>query len=212
MNPQVDQFIMNAKNWQKEFDTLRNILLACKLEESIKWKHPCYQYEGSNIVLIHGFKDYCAVLFIKGALLKDEKGILVKQTENVQAARQIRFTNLESIVKQKTVIKAYIKEAIELEKTGAKVQFKSKEEFPVPEELKAVFNKNPKFKKAFEALTPGRQKGYLLFFESAKQQATRINRIEKSISKILCGKGINDCTCGLSKRMPSCDGSHKFAK
>ena len=212
MNPEVDQFIIKAKNWQKEFDALRKIVLECKLEETIKWKHPCYTLEGANIVLIHGFKAYCALLFLKGALINDTKSILVQQTEQVQSARQIRFTNLQEIVKQKAVIKAYIKQAIEVEKSGVKVETRKKEEISFPPELLSVFKKNWQLKKAFSALTPGRQRAYILFFEGAKQSATRTARIEKSIPKILCGKGLNDCTCGLSKRMPNCDGSHKFAK
>lgn len=212
MNPQVDQFIIKAKSWQKEFDALRNIVLECKLEETIKWKHPCYTLEGANIVLIHGFKAYCALLFFKGALIKDTKGILVQQTVQVQSARQIRFTKLQEIVKQKAVIKSYIKQAIDIEKSGAKVETKKTEVYPLPEELTAIFKKNVLLKKAFFALTPGRQRAYILFFDGAKQSTTRNARIEKSITKILCGKGLNDCTCGLSKRMPNCDGSHKFAK
>ena len=212
MNPQVDQFIIKAKQWQKEFDALREIVLECKLEETIKWKHPCYMLEGANIVLIHGFKQYCALLFFKGALITDTKRVLIQQTEQVQSARQIRFSNLQEISKQKATIKAYIKQAIELEKSGAKVILKKAEPNKLPEELTSIFKKNSPLKKAFEALTPGRQRAYILFFESAKQTATRTTRIEKSIPKILCGKGLNDCTCGLSKRMPNCDGSHKFAK
>ena len=212
MNPEVDQFIIKAKSWQKEYDALRNIVLDCKLEETIKWKHPCYTLEGANIVLIHGFKAYCALLFLKGALINDTKSILVQQTEQVQSARQIRFTNLQEIVKQKAVIKAYIKQAIEVENSGVKVETRKKEEISFPPELLSVFKKNWQLKKAFSALTPGRQRAYILFFEGAKQSATRTARIEKSIPKILCGKGLNDCTCGLSKRMPNCDGSHKFAK
>jgi uncharacterized protein YdeI (YjbR/CyaY-like superfamily) len=212
MNPQVDQFIIKAKKWQKEFDALRNIVLECKLEETIKWKHPCYTLEGANIVLIHGFKAYCALLFFKGALINDTKAVLVQQTEQVQSARQIRFTNLQEIVKQKAVIKSYIKQAIDIEKSGAKVETKKTEAYPLPEELTAIFKKDVQLKKAFSALTPGRQRAYILFFDGAKQSATRIARIEKSIPKIMCGKGLNDCTCGLSKRMPTCDGSHKFAK
>lgn len=211
MNSEVDVFIAKAKQWQKEFEALRAIVLECKLEEAIKWKHPCYMKEGENIVLIHGFKSYCAILFFKGALLQDSKGILVQQTEQVQAARQIRFTSLEEIIKQKGVIKSYIKQVISLAQSGAKLEFKKTTEFEVPAELKSIFKANGPLKKAFETLTPGRQRAYLLFFNAAKQSATRNSRIEKSIPKILCGKGLNDCTCGLSKRMPNCDGSHKFA-
>ena len=212
MDPLVDQFILNTKQWQKEFDALRDIVMECKLEETIKWKHPCYMQDGANIVLIHGFKTYCALLFFKGALLNDSKGILVQQTEQVQAARQIRFTSLQEIIKQKAMIKSYIKEAIAIEKSGEKVVLKKPAATKIPEELSTFFKKNPSLKKAFEALTPGRQKAYILFFDGAKQASTRVARIEKSMPKIMCGKGLNDCTCGLSKRMPNCDGSHKFAK
>ena len=212
MNPQVDQFIIKANKWKSEFDALRSIVLECKLEETIKWKHPCYTLEGANIALIHGFKAYCALLFFKGALIDDTKKVLVQQTEQVQSARQIRFTNLQEIVKQKAVIKAYIKQAIALEKSGVKVERKKTDDIVISEELSSIFKKNAPIKTAFLALTPGRQRAYLLFFEGAKHSATRIARIEKSMPKILCGKGLNDCTCGLSKRMPNCDGSHKFAK
>ena len=211
MNPLVDQFILKSKQWQKEFDALREIVLECKLEETIKWKHPCYTLHDANVVLIHGFKSYCAILFFKGVLINDTKGLLVQQTEQVQSARQIRFTSLQDIVKQRAVIKSYIKLAIALEKSGAKLEIKKPDSLKISEELATIFKKNVPLKKAFEALTPGRQKGYHLFFDGAKQSATRIARIEKSIPKIMCGKGLADCTCGLSKRMPNCDGSHKFA-
>lgn len=192
MNPKVDWFFNKAKKWQDEYDKLRNIVLACGLTEELKWGVPCYTSEGSNIVLIHGFKEYCAFLFFKGALLKDTKGILVQQTANVQAARQIRFTNVDEISKMEPTLKAYIKEAIKLEKNGIKVPLKKTSEFKMPEEFKHVLDGTPTLKKAFYALTPGRQRGYLLYFATAKQSKTRESRIEKYVSKILKGKGLDD--------------------
>lgn len=209
MNPKVDEFLENVKNWQEELSLLRSLILDCNLTEDFKWKHPCYTFNKSNIVLIHGFKDYCAILFYKGALLNDPENILIQQTENVQSGRQIRFSNTQEIIDLKAAIKAYIFEAIEAEKLGLKIEAKKTEEFNVPEELTQKFNKNPEFKTAFEALTPGRQRGYLLHFSGAKQPKTREVRIEKNIKRIIDGYGLNDCTCGLSKRKPNCDGSHK---
>ena len=209
MNPKVDEFLDNVKNWQEELSLLRSIILDCNLTEDFKWMHPCYTYNKSNIVLIHGFKDYCAILFHKGALLNDADKILIQQTENVQSGRQIRFTNTQEIIDLKATIKAYIFEAIEVEKAGLKVTAKKTEEFNVPEELTEKFNASPEFKTAFEALTPGRQRGYLLHFSGAKQTQTRVARIEKNMKRIIDGYGLNDCTCGLSKRKPNCDGSHK---
>jgi len=171
---------------------MRDIALDCHLTEELKWGCPCYTYEGNNIVLIHTFKDYCAFLFFKGVLLKDPKGILIQQTANVQAARQVRFTSAKEIDKQKTTLKAYIYEAVELEESGVKVEMKKITEFPMPEEFKARLDKDKKLKKAFEELTPGRQRGYLLHFSSAKQSKTRESRIEKSIPQILDGKGLDD--------------------
>jgi len=192
MNPKVDFFFRKAKKWHEEFEKLRMIVLECDLTEELKWGVPCYTLQKRNIVLIHGFKEYCALLFFKGALLKDAKGILIKQTENVQSARQIRFTNAREIVKSKTVLKAYIKEAIELEKAGAKVNFKKAAEFTVPEEFKNRLAETPALKTAFQALTPGRQRGYLLYFAGAKQSKTRLSRIEKYVQQILNGKGLDD--------------------
>jgi uncharacterized protein YdeI (YjbR/CyaY-like superfamily) len=212
MNPKVDDFLENVKNWQEELSLLRSIILECDLFEDFKWKHPCYTFNKSNIVLIHGFKDYCAILFYKGALLNDTENILIQQTENVQSGRQIRFNNIQEIAKLKQTIKAYIFEAIEVEKAGLKIAHKKTEDFNVPKELTQKFNKNPEFKTAFEALTPGRQRGYLLHFSGAKQPKTREVRIEKNIKRIIDGYGLNDCTCGLSKRKPNCDGSHKKIK
>jgi len=192
MNPKVDFYFSNAKKWQEEFKKLRMIILDCKLTEELKWGVPCYTSEKSNIVLIHGFKEYCALLFFKGALLKDANGILTQQTENVQAARQIRFTNVQEIVKLEPILKSYIKEAVEAEKVGLKVNLKKTTEFKMPDELKNKLNKNPALKTAFEALTPGRQRGYMLYFSAPKQSKTRESRIEKCMQQIFNGKGLND--------------------
>ncbi len=192
MNPKVDFYFNKAKEWQEEFEQLRMIVLDCGLTEELKWGVPCYTFEKRNIVLIHGFKEYCALLFVKGALLNDAKGILITQTENVQAARQIRFTNVREIVKMKPVLKAYIHEAIEVEKAGLKVPLKKTKEFDIPDEFQNKLNKNPALKKAFKALTPGRQRGYIHYFSAPKQSKTRESRVEKCIEKILNGKGLND--------------------
>jgi len=192
MNPKVDWFFNKAKKWQEEYDKLRTIVLDCGLTEELKWGCPCYTFEDSNIVLIHGFKEYCALLFMKGALLKDAKGILIQQTENVQVARQIRFTHVDEIERLEPVLKTYIKEAIKLEKAGVKAPLKKTSEFKMPDEFKNVLDGTPSLKKAFYALTPGRQRGYLLYFSSAKQSKTRESRIEKSMPKILKGQGLED--------------------
>jgi len=192
MNPKVDFYFIKAKKWQEEIEALRAIALDCGLDEELKWGCPCYTLSGSNIVLIHVFKDYCAFLFFKGALLKDAKKILIQQTEQVQAARQIRFTGVKEITKLEKTLKAYIHEAIEVEKAGLKVPLKKTKEFPMPEEFKARLDKNKELKAAFKALTPGRQRGYLLYFSSAKQSKTREARVEKYIPHILDGKGLDD--------------------
>jgi len=192
MNPKVNFFFNKASKWQEEYDLLRTIVLDCGLTEELKWGKPCYTFQNNNVVLIHGFKEYCALLFHKGALLKDLKGILIQQTENVQAARQIRFTHVDEIVKLKSVLKTYIKEAIAIEKSGQKVELKKTAEFKMPEEFKQVLATTPTVKKAFYGLTSGRQRGYLLYFSSAKQSKTRESRIEKYIPKILDGKGLED--------------------
>ena len=192
MNPKVDFFFNKASQWQQEYQELRTIILDCGLTEELKWGVPCYTYEGKNIVLIHGFKEYCAILFHKGVLLKDPKGILIQQTEHVQVARQVRFTSVQQIVKLKTTIKSYIKEAIEIEKAGIKVDLKKTSEYTIPEEFQAKLNKMSALKKAFNALTPGRQKGYLFYFSQAKQSKTREARVEKCIPQILEGKGLED--------------------
>ncbi|USK31441.1 YdeI family protein (plasmid) [Bacillus sp. CMF21] len=191
-NRKVDGFLRKAKKWKEEFETLRNIVLDCELAEDIKWMHPCYMFENKNIVLIHGFKEYCALLFHKGALLQDPHGILIQQTENVQAARQIRFTNVQEIVEMETILKAYIYEAIEVEKAGLEVNTKKITEFIIPEELQNKFDEIPALKTAFEALTPGRQRAYILHFSQPKQSKTRESRVEKCMEKILNGKGLND--------------------
>jgi uncharacterized protein YdeI (YjbR/CyaY-like superfamily) len=171
---------------------LRAIILDCNLTEELKWGVPCYTIENSNIVLIHGFKEYCAILFFKGALLNDAKGILIQQTKNVQAARQIRFTNVREIVKMKTILKAYIFEAIEVEKAGLKVNFKKTTEFLIPEEFQNKLDESSALKTAFDALTPGRQRGYILYFSAPKQSKTRESRVEKCVPQILNGKGLDD--------------------
>ncbi len=209
INPKVDEYLSQFDKWQAELQQLRSIVLDCGLTEELKWGVPCYTFEGGNIVLIHSFKEYCAIGFFKGALLKDEKGLLIQQTENSQTARQLRFANVEAIIEQEPLLKVYIQEAIEVEKAGLKVAFKPTSEFNLPEELQQELDKNPTFKAAFEGLTPGRQRGYLLHFSEPKQSKTRRARIEKYLPQILNGKGFNDCTCGLSQKMPSCDGSHK---
>jgi uncharacterized protein YdeI (YjbR/CyaY-like superfamily) len=192
MNPKVDFYFSKAKKWQEEIEKLRIVVLDCGLTEELKWGVPCYTFQKSNIVLIHVFKDYCALLFFKGALLNDANGILVQQTKNVQAARQIRFTNVREVVKLKSVLKAYIHEAIEVEKAGLKVPFKKTKEFEIPEEFQNKLNKTAALKKAFSALTPGRQRAYLLYFSAPKQSKTRETRIGKSMQQILNGKGLND--------------------
>jgi len=192
MNPKVDFYFSKAQKWQEAVEQLRIIVLDCGLTEELKWGVPCYTFQNSNIVLIHVFKEYCALLFFKGALLSDTHGILVQQTKNVQAARQIRFTNVREIVKLKPVLKAHIYEAIEVEQAGLKVKLKETAEFPFPEEFQKKLDGSPALKAAFEALTPGRQRGYSLYFSAPKQSKTRESRVEKSIKQILNGKGLND--------------------
>ena len=191
-NPKVDWFFTEDKPWQQEFVKLRAIVLDCGLTEELKWGQPCYTLDDSNIVLMHGFKEYCALLFMKGALLQDPDGILIQQTENVQAARQIRFTNLQQIVDLEASLKRYIENAIEVEKAGLEVEMKQTDEFPMPEEFIDMLEEVPGLQDAFEALTPGRQRGYLLHFSGAKQSKTRVARIEKSMPRIFAGKGLND--------------------
>ncbi len=192
MNPKVDWFFNKNTQWQEEFEQLRMIVLDCNLTEELKWGCPCYTFQEKNIVLIHGFKEYCALLFFKGALLKDAEGILIQQTENVQAARQIRFAGLREIADLEPIVKAYIQEAVEVEKAGLKVPMKKTPEFNMPEELQKMLEENPALEAAFEALTPGRQRAYLLYFSQPKQSKTRTSRVERYMQKIIDGKGLND--------------------
>lgn len=192
MNPKVDFFFGKAQKWQVELEKLRMIVLDCGLTEELKWGVPCYTFQERNIVLLHVFKEYCAILFFKGALLHDANGILIQQTENVQAARQIRFTNVREIVEMETILKTYIFEAIEVEKAGLKVNFKKSTEFTIPEEFINKLEEVPGLQDAFDALTPGRQRAYILYFSAAKQSKTRESRVEKYMQQILNGKGLND--------------------
>ncbi|GAB3931513.1 YdeI/OmpD-associated family protein [Larkinella terrae] len=192
MNPKVDFFFDKAKKWQEEYRLLRTIVLSCHLTEELKWGVPCYTFEKKNVVLIHGFKEYCALLFHKGALLKDSNGILIQQTENVQSARQIRFTNVDEIRHLETVLEAYIYEAVEVEEAGLKVELKKTPEFAMPDEFRDKLDEIPALKTAFATLTPGRQRAYLLHFSQAKQAKTRASRIEKWMPAILDGKGLED--------------------
>lgn len=191
-NPRVDVFLSKTDKWQKEYAKLRKIVLDCGLTEELKWGQPCYTDDGKNIVLIHGFKEYCALLFMKGALLKDSKGILIQQTANVQSGRQIRFTSMREITKMEPILSAYIREAIKVEKAGLKVSHKETAEFEVAEEFQKKLDKSAALRKAFTSLTPGRQRAYLLHFSSPKQAKTRESRIEKCIPQILEGKGLLD--------------------
>lgn len=191
-NPKVDFYFNKAQKWREELEQLRTTVLKCGLTEELKWGCPCYTFQKSNVVIIHAFKEYCAFLFIKGALLKDPAGILIQQTENVQSARQIRFTNVQEIVEKKSILQAYIYEAVEVEKAGLKVDFNKSTQFIIPEELQKKFDKTPDLKTAFHALTPGRQRAYILYFSAPKQSKTRESRIEKYRQPILNGKGLND--------------------
>ena len=212
MNPKVDAFINNARKWQPEIAQLRLLLLDFGLIEEFKWRNPCYTFQGNNVVLIGSFAAYCALSFFKGTLLQDSNGLLSKPGENSQAMRFFKFTNLQEIQELKPVLKNYIYEAIEIEKAGLKVIFKSNTALELVAELQTALDKNPSLKTAFKALTPGRQRAYNLYFSAAKQSKTRETRIENYIPRILDGKGFNDCICGLSKKMPTCDGSHKYIR
>ena len=192
INPKVDWFFSKDTKWQKEYEKLRKLILDCGLIEELKWGCPCYTFENANIVLIHGFKEYCAFLFFKGALLNDPNGILIQQTKNVQSARQTRFTNVREIVKMEKILKAYVYEAIEVERAGLKVKLKKTSEFKTPEEFQKRLDKSTALKKAFDALTPGRQRAYIFYFSQAKQSKTREARVEKYIKQILSGKGLDD--------------------
>lgn len=210
MNPKVDEYLQGLEKWRNELLELRAIALDCGLSEEWKWRQPCYAFDKRNVVIISGLKDYCSLSFFNGALLKDPHGMLVKPGENTRAGRLIRFSSLGEIKKLKAVLKAYILEAVELEKAGVKVDFKETADLEMPEELETRLDASPVFREAFEALTPGRQRAYILHISAAKQSKTREARIEKCKPRILDGKGLNDCTCGHSKRMPACDGSHRF--
>ncbi len=212
MEHNVDQFIQSAQSWQEEMYLLRTILLSCKLNESIKWGQPCYTVNNKNVIMLQSFKQHCGLGFFNGASLKDEKSLLIKAGEHTQSSRQMRFTSLAEINRLKPTIKSYILEAISNEKDSSKLKPNEGPATIDVEELKERFKHDKAFKKAFEKLTPGRQRAYLIFFSGAKQAATRVTRIEKYVESILAGRGINDCTCGLSKKMPYCDGSHKFAR
>lgn len=192
MNSKVDEFLSKAKKWQEEMVKLRMILLDCQLTEELKWGKPCYTFQNNNVVLIQGFKEYCAMLFHKGSLLNNTHGILIRQTENVQAARQIRFTGLQQIIELESIIKAYVFEAMEVEKAGLKVEFKKTTDFNIPEEFQNKLDEIPALKTSFDTLTPGRKRAYLLYFSQPKQSKTRETRIEKCIPKILNGKGLDD--------------------
>jgi uncharacterized protein YdeI (YjbR/CyaY-like superfamily) len=192
MNPKVDWYFNKEEKWHAEVAALRKIMLGCDLSEELKWGVPCYTWQNNNIVLIHVFKDYCAILFHKGVLLKDPEGILIQQTENVQSARQVRFTNLQEIVDLEATLKTYVADAIEVEKSGAKVPFKKATEFAVADEFQAKLDEIPELSTAFYALTPGRQRGYLLYFGAPKQSKTREARVEKYVEQILSGKGLDD--------------------
>lgn len=209
MNPKVDVYIENSKNWQVPLKQLRRIILECQLTEELKWDCPCYTYKKSNVIILGGFKEYCSLSFFKGALLSDTIEILVAPGENSQSVRMFKFKKVDEIIELEPVIKAYIYEAIEVEKAGLKVVKKSNSELVLVSELQNKLNENPELKIAFEALTPGRKRAYNIHFSEAKQSSTRTSRIENCIPRILNGKGFNDCICGLSKRMPNCDGSHK---
>lgn len=211
-NPAVDEFLENAKKWQQELTLLRSIILDCVLTEELKWKQPCYTFQNKNVLIIGGFKENCFISFFKGALLQDQEKLLVSPGENSQSARMIKFTNTDQISELTPILKAYIFEAIEAEKSGLKVELKKDVELLLIEELEEILKNDSKLNEAFKALTPGRQRAYNIFFSGAKQASTRISRIENYKQRILSGKGFNDCTCGLSKRMPTCDGSHKNLK
>ena len=192
MNPKVDWFFAKDTKWQKEYEKLRTIILDCGLIEELKWGCPCYTFENTNIVLIHGFKEYCALLFFKGALLNDPNSILIQQTKNVQSARQIRFTNVKEIMKMEKILKAYVYEAIEIERAGLKVKLKKTSDYNIPEEFQKKLNKSSALKTAFEALTPGRQRAYIFYFSQPRLSKTREVRVEKYLKQILSGKGLDD--------------------
>lgn len=209
MNKRVDPFFHNASMWKSEMAALRNIVGNANLEEELKWKQPCYTYQGKNVAIIGAFKKHCILSFFKGVLLKDPKCLLMFPGENSQSVKYLSFTSVREIMDLEPIIKEYIKEAIEIEKSGKKIEFSPPTKLELPKELVQKMKDFPLLEKAYEALTPGRQRAYLIYFNGAKQSKTREDRIEKYTERILNGKGINDCVCGLSKRLPNCDGSHK---
>jgi len=210
-NPKVNSFFTQVKKWREELEIVRSIILRSPFEETLKWNSPCYMIDDKNVIIIQGFKEYFAIMFFNGALLKDPYKIL-SQPGSVQAGRQIRLKSIDELIEAENKIIEYVEEAIALTKAGAKVVLKKPDEFVLPQELKDVFDSNQNLASAFSSLTPGRQKAYANFVAEAKQLNTRLERIKKITPRILKGKGINDCICGLSQRMPTCDGSHKFAK
>ena len=210
MNPKLDFFFEKTTKWQEELLKLREIVLDCGLNEELKWGQPCYTLNNTNVIMLGGFKDYCFISFLKGVLLHDSENMLQKPGENTQSGRIIPFIDIQTIIDMNQTLKAYIYEAIEIEKAGLKVTSIGKGELVFPDELLQKFESDPTFKVAFEALTPGRQRAYNIYFSGAKQSKSRVSRIESYVQKILSGKGFNDCTCGLSKRLPNCDGSHKY--
>lgn len=209
MNPQVDQFLLKTKKWRPELDLLRSILLESELVEELKWKQPCYTLNGKNVILLGGFNEFCIISFLKGVLMKDPAQLLTAQGENTNTWRVIKFTDVSEIIKLESTLKEYIATAIQIEKEGVKVAVKKTATDPLPQELLELFAESHDFQKAFNSLTPGRQRGYLLFFSAPKQSKTRTSRIEQYRQRILNGKGFHDCVCGQSKKMPTCDGSHK---
>jgi uncharacterized protein YdeI (YjbR/CyaY-like superfamily) len=210
MNPKLDFFFEKTTKWREELLKLREIVLDCGLNEELKWGQPCYTLNKTNVIMLGGFKDYCFISFLKGVLLHDSENMLQKPGENTQSGRIIPFIDIQTIIDMKQTLKAYIYEAIEVEKAGLKVTSISKGELVFPDELLQKFESDLTFKVAFEALTPGRQRAYNIYFSGAKQSKSRVSRIESYVQRILSGKGFNDCTCGLSKRLPNCDGSHKY--
>lgn len=209
MNTAVKSYLEKVEKWKDEVHELRRIVMECPLIEGFKWSRPCYSFQNHNIVLIHEFKNYCALLFFKGSLMSDPHNVLIQQTENSRSARQIRFTSTEQIAQLQNIIKEYIYQAMEVERAGLSVQKIKTEDIKMPQELKYVFENDSEFKAAFMNLTEGRRRGYLIRFKNAKQSKTRWSRIEKSKARIMSKKGLSDCICGLSKRMPKCDGSHQ---
>lgn len=211
-NPVVDQFFEKLQHWQEELKALRILLLNTQLKEELKWKQPCYTFQNKNVLLLGNFKTFCCISFFKGVVLKDIHNILVAPGDNSRTTRIIKFENLSQILVLESILKEYVLEAIEIEKSGIKIEKYEKTSLNLSEELKTKFSENQAFKEAFNALTPGRQRGYNIYFSAPKQSKSRISRIEKYVDRILTGKGINDCVCGHSKRMPNCDGSHKYVE